>query len=119
GHRRTEDQPVEVVADVVVVCDRRGVALGVVATAAQARLLLRWRRWRAEGAELGDGAQRSPPAAGAEAQVDLLPRRLVAEPVAQREQVVDVALQVEVPGDVRAAQPELVGGPYQPAQRVG
>ena len=106
--RRPEHHPVEVVGDVVVVRDRGGVALARVTPALQPRLLGR-RRERLQPLppdELGGSHDLS----GAEPQLlDVL---------GDGHHVEDVAVDLELTGDVGASEPQLVGGGDDAAERV-
>ena len=96
-HRRAEDDPVEVVRDVVVVRDRGRVALLRVAPAAQPRLFGR-RRQRPQARDARDLRELEPVAR---------PDAHVGQVVAQLERVEDVALDVERAGHVRARDADL------------
>ena len=112
-HRIAEDEPVEVVADVVVVADRPRVAAQRVAATLQPRLL-RWRR------------QRPPEHSGALRRGDRFDHcsapeaQVLGRGVAERlDHGDEIALGVEVAGDVRPTEAELVGHPQQSADGVG
>ena len=112
-HARSEDQAVEVVADVVVVTDRLRVAvLRVPSPARWTRLFRRRRQWAPNGADPAGGSDGRQLVRRTHLHVRLrdVPHR--------REDRVDVALDLEVAGDVGAADAELVRGPDQSAQRV-
>ena len=103
-----EHKPVEAIRDVVVVRDRGRVALLRVAPAAEPGLLRRGReRPQAEG--------RDDPGRG-----EPLPRRQPdgREPLVEAERLVDVALEIELAGNVRAREAQLAGRGQQAAERV-
>ncbi len=108
-HRRSEHEPVEVVRHVVVMRDRRRVALLRVAPAVQPRFFGR-RRERLQLLD-ADDAQRLEHLRRAD------PHSF--QPIFEREHAEHVALDVELAGDVRAAEAELVGRGDEPAQRAG
>jgi hypothetical protein len=112
-HRRAEHEAVEVVADVVVVLDRGRVPPGRVAPAVEAGLERWWRQRPAEHAEAAGCPQgRGQLADGApEVLGERRPQRL--------DELEDVAVGVELTGDVRPRQPQLVGTPQEPPERVG
>ncbi len=114
GHRLAEDQPVEVVAHVVVVADRSGVpGRGVESPGGAA--LLGWRgEGAAEGAELPGRSQRlrqRPPADRAQ----IAGRRVTQRPQ-QRE---DVPFDGHLAAHEGARDPELAGRPEDAPDRVG
>ncbi len=114
GHRLVEQQPVEVVGQVVVVRDRRAVAAAGVQPAAQPGLGRRRLRGRADGAEPGGrarGGQLGPRAEG-----DAAARAGAGQLPGPPEAVGEVALDVDVTGDVGAGQAQLPRRPQQPAQ---
>ena len=112
-HRRPEHEPVEVVADVVVVGDGGGVAAHRVAPAVEPGLLRRRRQRPAEDAEPAGGAHRRRDSRCYRPEV-------LGRSVAQRlDELEDVAVGVEVTGDVRPRQAQLVGAPQQAAHGVG
>ena len=117
-HRRPEDELVEVVADVVVVADGRGVGALVVAHPAQparADDLLRRQRWpAAEGAQPGQSAH--GPQLLARGQAQPLVGGELGHQLRGGERGVQVTLDVEIAGDEGAGQAELVGLPQQGAQ---
>ena len=106
GHRAIEEEGEELRRQVVVVADRARVAVLGAALATGAELSLRRRGGTGEtgGAK---GAERQP---GLRATIER--RRLPG--VEQRDHRIDV-VDVDLPGDVGAAEPELAGG----AERVG
>ena len=113
GHRRAEHDPVEIVADVVVVTDRRGVAPERVHPAAEASLF-RGRR------------QRPPEQTEATGRLDATRQRRPAGPHALAgdtehgvEHFEQVTFGVEVAGDVCPGQPQLVRAPQHSPQRIG
>ena len=108
---RPEEAAVERVRDVVVVVDHGTVARERVAAAAAAELARRDRR-TADGVATADrerarGEEREVARRGPDAR----------EPVTQGEHGLEVAVEVEVAGDERAGQPELVGLVQQLADR--
>jgi hypothetical protein len=106
GHRLVEEEPEELVGDVVVVADGAGVALLAVAAAGRDELGggARRRHRQSGGADRGEGQG---------ALVGAVQRgRLPA--VEQGDRGVDV-IDLQLPGDVGAAEPELARG----AERVG
>ncbi len=108
GERRPEHHLVEVVRHVVVVRDRGGVALARVAPAVQAGLLRRWRQGfeALPPDELGRGRDLTRP------EVELL------DVVGHGHDVEHVAVDLELAGDVGAAEPELVGRGHDPPEGV-
>ena len=113
-HRRAEHDPVEVVADVVVVADRPGIAAQRVPPPLQPGLLRRRRQRSAEHADApGRGDRLDRPPSGPKLQV-------LGGGVAEHlDHPDEVALDVEVARDVRPAEAELVGHPQDPADGVG
>ena len=109
GHRRSEDEPVEVVRDVVVVRDGGGVTRACVPPAVQPRLLGR-HRWPVEERAADESREREP-LCGSQAHFR--------EPFAQFERLEDVAFEIELTGDVRAREAELARCREDVAQRVG
>ncbi len=109
GERGPEHHLVEVVRHVVVVRDRRGVTLARVAAAVKARLLRR----RGQGLEapppdeLGRGRDLPRP------EVELL------DVVGDGHDVEHVAVDLELAGDVGAAEAELVGRGHDPPEGIG
>ena len=108
-HGGAEHAAVEVVRDVVVVRDGGGVALLRMAPAVESRLLGRLRH-RLERAR-PDEPEGCHPLRGSELHVRQV--------VAQRERSEDVALQVEVAGDVGPPEAELARRLHDAAQRGG
>ena len=111
-HRRAEHEAVEVVAHVVVVADGLGVASHRVAPAVQAGLL---RRRRQRPAEHTQAPRRSHRWRHEPQHIVALLGQAAAH---GGDELEDVAVGVELPGDVRPAQPELVRAPQQPADGI-
>ena len=115
GHRGVEDEPVEVVGQVVVVGDRGPVAFSTVDGAGELRLHQRRLRPRPHHAEPQRQPDRLQPLTRAQ-RGSLIPRADAApdpaEPVGQ------VALHVDLAGDERLGQAEFVGPPQQSSQRA-
>ncbi len=112
GHRRSEHDPVEVVGHVVVVRDRGRVARR------------QWRRPRRRASSFGGGGAVAGPRRGREPdRVRATGRGRSAKPLgsrlAQLERREQVALDVDVAGDVRAAEAELARRGDDAAYRVG
>ncbi len=99
GHRRAQHDPVEVVRDVVVVGDGRGVALARVADPAEPGLLRR--RRQGLGGVGADGPQQLGDHLGVEGE------RGVGE---ERQRGVEVAPEVELAAHIGPGQAELAGG---------
>jgi hypothetical protein len=113
GHGGPQDQAVEIVADVVVVGDRPRVALHRMTPTTEASLFGRRRDGATNAADLPRGldriGERHQPV-----------RALRWSGITQRRDCgEDVAVQLDVAGDVRPAESELVGHPQQTAQGVG
>ncbi len=114
-HGGAENEPVEVVADVVVVADGRGVTgLGVPA-APEACLLGRRCGTEADRSQSSGGTYEGDPLPQAEAQGYV--GVTAADLVAQRQQVEDRPLRLEVAGHVRPRETQLAWVPQQSSQR--
>ena len=112
GHRRAEDEAIEVVADVVVMADRLLVASQRVSPAGQSGLLWRRRQRPADHPGPPRCGDRLDGGFGAKAQI------LGDRAAHRRDHRHDVAFSIEVAGDVRL-EAELVWTPQQPPNGVG
>jgi hypothetical protein len=114
GHARAEDQPVELVAHVVVVADDRGVPRRRVELAGRSALLGRGGKRQPDGAQakgrIDDGGQ------GPQSHLAELAPRGVVQHTQQGE---DVSFDGEVPGDEGPGHAQLAGRPQDPAHGVG
>ena len=120
-HRLVEQQRVEVVGEVVMVCDDGSVARPAVQAAVDARLRRRRARRRTEHSETRRGADRLDAIARADVHGTISgPMSGLAPFPGERphaaEAVAEVAVDVEVSGDVGPRQTELVRAPEQAAQ---
>ncbi len=113
GHRRAEHEGVEVVADVVVVADRVGVATQRVPAAAEMGLLGRLRKRTSEHAQ---AARRGHDLAG---RPQACSRPGVEGGAEGGDDLEEVAVDLQLAGDEAAGQAELVRAPQQPAHGVG
>ena len=111
-HRRPEHDPIEVVADVVVVPDGGSVAAQRVPAAAQVSLLGRPPQGAPQDAQPAGGGQAGRQRRPAEAHA------LASHPAHRRQRLEQVAVGVQVAGDVGPGQPELVRAPQDPPQGV-
>jgi hypothetical protein len=108
GHRAAQEQAVEVVRDVIVVRNRRRVARLRVAAAVESSLLTWWRK-RSQPRR-HDELEHGPPLPWLQAQAR--------EAILDLERFEDVALEIEIAGHVRPAEPELTRGGGQTSERV-
>ncbi len=114
GPAGPEDEPVEVVAHVVVVADGPGVPCRGVDPAGRPALLGRRRQGSPEGPEPTGRPHRGRQRAGSDA------AEVAGRSVAERGQhLEDVPLDGEVTGHERTRQPEFPRGPQDAAERVG
>jgi hypothetical protein len=117
GHRLTQDAPVEVVRDVVVMGDRGRISLPRWAKADEPGLLWRGLGRKPDRSQPPSRPQRAHPLGGTKPDVDMPIRR--AEQIPEREHLEDVAFHVDLTGDVCTSKTELARRGEDSTQRAG